>query len=202
MQFPEKNLHITQNARRAIQSTEEYVPAFGLRAYIGYRGKVAEKRKNQLEPQIWPCRRSKRIVYQSDGLILARNIPVWRSVYTESVPAMKTRAFICTMLLALCHVRMRAQALTMQFPPDRSGSFRRTAVQSSASSPSTSDSTNTPASNENSPDGNNGQPASSDNVSSSVPIAQVLPEAPTGIPVTIHAAQQEKRGDIYDLRGE
>lgn len=47
-------------------------------------------------------------------------------------------------------------------------------------------------------------PAQSDlpDAPSPVPIAQPLPAAPTGVPVTIRARQQEKRGDIYDLRGD
>lgn len=91
---------------------------------------------------------------------------------------MRTRACICTMLLALCHVRMRAQALTMQLPPDRSGSSRSHVSSSTAQDVSSKD----------------GLP--------NVPIAQVISELPAGVPVTIHAAQQEKRGDTYDLRGE
>ncbi len=37
---------------------------------------------------------------------------------------------------------------------------------------------------------------------SAIPIAQPVPAPPTGVPVTIHAQQQEKHGDIYDLSGD
>jgi LPS-assembly protein len=33
------------------------------------------------------------------------------------------------------------------------------------------------------------------------PIAQIVPAASTGVPVTIHAVRQEKHGDIYELSG-
>lgn len=35
-----------------------------------------------------------------------------------------------------------------------------------------------------------------------VPLARLIPASPAGVPVTIHAREQEKQGDIYTLRGE
>lgn len=101
-------------------------------------------------------------------------------IYTESVSAMRTRACICTMLLAFCHVRMKAQTLTMQFPPAHSGIHAGVAA----------DAQTTVSALPSAPDAQN------------LPVAQVVPSAPTGVPVTIHAREQEKRGDTYELRGE
>ncbi|MEO7004267.1 MAG: LPS assembly protein LptD [Acidobacteriaceae bacterium] len=84
-----------------------------------------------------------------------------------------------TMLLAFCHVRMKAQTLTMQLPPAHSG-IAVAQVQATA-------------------------PASflpSAPVPQNIPIAQPVPSASTEVPVTIHAREQEKRGDTYELRGE
>ena len=36
----------------------------------------------------------------------------------------------------------------------------------------------------------------------SIPLAQPVPMAPSGVPITIHAQDQEKQGDLYTLRGE
>ncbi len=71
---------------------------------------------------------------------------------------MRTRACICTVLLAFCHVRMKAQTSAMQL----------------LSAPA----------------------------AQNIPIAQPVPAAPTGVPVTIRAREQEKQGDTYNLRGE
>lgn len=113
-------------------------------------------------------------------------------LYTESAAAMRTRACICTMLLAFCHVGMSAQALTKQFPPDHPG----TVIGQSAAQPEQSVSlaaVPTSSSMTSLPDAPGIQ---------NQPVAQLVPAPPTGIPVTIHAAEQEKQGDIYHLRGE
>ncbi len=107
---------------------------------------------------------------------------------------MRTRACICTMLLAFCHVRINAQALTMQLPPAAECGPSSTA----SSAPPIPDSENKPsgaAASDVLPD----SPASN---LQDVPIAQPVPAVPTGVPVTIRAHEQEKQGDTYDLRGE
>ena len=86
---------------------------------------------------------------------------------------MRTRACICIMLLAFCHAGMKAQTLTMQLPPGRSDTTARLPADKSTAGSQ-----------------------------QGLPIAEPLPEAPTGVPVTIHANEQEKRGAVYDLRGE
>ena len=40
------------------------------------------------------------------------------------------------------------------------------------------------------------------NLLQNLPVAQLVTATPTGLPVTIHARQQEKQGDSYDLHGE
>ncbi len=125
-----------------------------------------------------------------------------RRIYTESAPAMRTRACICTMLLAFCHVRMKAQTLTMQLPPDHSGIRAGVARQPSArelTPPSLQEDDSTSTSTDRTlaaPADSVGQGAQA------VPVAQPVPPAPTGVPVTIRAREQEKQGDTYDLRGE
>ncbi len=108
---------------------------------------------------------------------------------------MRTRACICTMLLAFCHVRMKAQTLTKQFPPGHFGLHAGASPGSSAAArgrQTTNDSAGSTLQTE----------LSSSKDQQELPIAQLLPEAPTGVPVTIHANEQEKRGSVYDLRGE
>ncbi len=100
-----------------------------------------------------------------------------KSIYTESVPAMRTRACICTLLLAFCHVRIQAQTLPKLLAPVHSGTAADPSASNISSTSFSADST-------------------------SIPVAQPLPSPPTGVPVTIHAREQEKRGEIYDLRGE
>jgi LPS-assembly protein len=96
------------------------------------------------------------------------------------------------MLLAFCHVRMRAQTLTMQFPPSHFGIHAGIAQDSSAkASGHVSAESSTPT-----------VSVSNDSAQQNISIAQPVPAAPTGVPVTIHAREQEKHGDIYDLRGE
>ncbi len=36
----------------------------------------------------------------------------------------------------------------------------------------------------------------------SIPLAQPVPTVPSGVPITIHAQEQEKQGDLYTLHGE
>lgn len=81
----------------------------------------------------------------------------------------------------------------MRFPADHSGS-----VQTMASSCSTNSSfAANPTAVGTAPASVNEQKDVPD-----APVARVLPEPPTGVPVTIHASQQEKTGDSYELRGE
>ena len=120
---------------------------------------------------------------------------------------MRTRVCICTMLLAFCHVRMNAQALTMRLPPGGSGIhlilFAAAIWRSSAPTNSSQNAvTATPTSATNASsisDANlpDAPQAGTDNL----PIAEPIPAPPAGVPVTIRARQQERRGDIYDLRG-
>jgi len=98
---------------------------------------------------------------------------------------MRTRACICTMLLAFCHVRMKAQTLTRQFPSDGAALPAGTAAKPSPP-PRSASSLSLPSA----PDAQN------------LPVARPLPTPPTGVPVTIRAREQEKRGDTYELRGE
>ncbi|HVC90558.1 MAG TPA: LPS assembly protein LptD [Acidobacteriaceae bacterium] len=112
---------------------------------------------------------------------------------------MRTRVCICTMLLAFCHVRMEAQALTMRLPPFISGT-QRAVVSTPKSQPTSSDSSEDSSSSSSSssavlPDA---PQAALDNL----PIAVPIPAPPTGVPVTIRARQQERQDDTYNLRGE
>jgi LPS-assembly protein len=120
---------------------------------------------------------------------------------------MRTRICICTMLLAFCHVRINAQALTMRLSPGQSGIhpilFVAAKLQSAAPTPSSrksvptassSASDSTPTSDANLPDAPQTAPEN-------LPIAEPIPAPPTGVPVTIHARHQERRGDTYDLQG-
>ncbi|MGC1783378.1 MAG: LPS assembly protein LptD [Acidobacteriaceae bacterium] len=93
---------------------------------------------------------------------------------------MSTRACICIMLLAFCHVRIRAQALTMQLPPGRSGAAA----------------TENPSAQAALPDAPDAEVSLQD-----IPVAQLVPATPTGVPVVIRAREQEKKGDLYTLRG-
>jgi LPS-assembly protein len=77
------------------------------------------------------------------------------------------------MMLFFCHVRIRAQALTSRIPETAHPSV----VPSASGSPS-----------QTSPN--------------RLPVAQPLPQAPEGVPVTLLAAQQTKQGDWYKLRGD
>lgn len=85
------------------------------------------------------------------------------------------------MLLAFCHVRINAQALTMRLLPDTHG------TRHAASSAKPADTT---------------LPDAPQPTLENVPIAVPVPAPPAGVPVTIHALQQSKHGDTYDLRGE
>ena len=93
---------------------------------------------------------------------------------------MRTRACICTMLLAFCHVRMNAQALTMRLPP-----AIHAMQQKISAAPADTTLPDAPQDARNNP-----------------PIAVPVPPPLTGVPVTIHARQQSKHEDTYDLRGE
>ncbi|HVA17431.1 MAG TPA: hypothetical protein VMV59_06925, partial [Candidatus Dormibacteraeota bacterium] len=104
------------------------------------------------------------------------------------------------MLLAFCHVRTNAQALTMRLPSVHSGihlilhaaakmqsGAATTSSQNSAATASTSASNAAPTSNANLPDA---PQAATENL----PIAEPIPAPPAGVPVTIHARHQERRG--------
>ncbi len=122
---------------------------------------------------------------------------------------MRTRICICTMLLAFCHVRMSAQALTMRLLRGHSGMHRvvlaaakvqpgappaPTSSRQSTSTAAPSSSASAPASEANLPDAPQAAPEN-------LPIAEPIPAPPTGVPVTIHARYQMRRGDKYDLQG-
>lgn len=116
---------------------------------------------------------------------------------------MSIRVFICIMLFACCHAPMRAQALPMQFPPGRSGT-RADRKPSDGASALPEKTRHRPAVSASPASLDASQlPDAPDPVAAlqNVPVAQVVPATPAGVPVTIHAQQQEKRGDIYTLRG-
>ena len=111
------------------------------------------------------------------------------------------------MLLAFCHVRMNAQALTLPLPSGRFGihfllfaaasmqsGTPPTANQNSTAAPSKSAPDPTPTSNTNLPD-------APQSAAEKLPIAEPIPAPVAGVPVTIHAHHQERRGDMYDLEG-
>jgi LPS-assembly protein len=112
------------------------------------------------------------------------------------------------MLLAFCHVRTNAQALTLRHPPSQSGtSFILMAAAKIQSSPTTTSSQNsfTPASASTSdatPTSDANLPNAPQSASEPLPIAEPIPAPLAGVPVTIQARHQERRGDIYELRGE
>ncbi len=120
---------------------------------------------------------------------------------------MRTRVCICTMLLAFCHVRINAQALTMRLPPGQSGIhlilFAAAKMQSGAPTTSSQNSVaSTSASSSNAASPSDATlPNAPQSAAENLPIAELIPAPPAGVPVTIHAHQQERRGDMYDLRG-
>jgi LPS-assembly protein len=93
---------------------------------------------------------------------------------------MRARIFLCITLLYLCHPQLWPQAVTKQFPP---------APAVPAGTPDTPRSTRA---NE-LPDG--------PEASSSIPTARVVPAAPAGVPVEIHADTQREQNNIYTLTG-
>ncbi|MES2222194.1 MAG: LPS assembly protein LptD [Acidobacteriota bacterium] len=111
---------------------------------------------------------------------------------------MRTRVCICTMLLAFCQVRTNAQALAMRLPPVHSPIHltQSSDEQSNGDTPATS-SQNSPTLPSDEP-----LPNAPQSATSKIPIAEPIPAPPTGVPVTIHAQQQERRGDTYELIGE
>ena len=120
---------------------------------------------------------------------------------------MRTRVCICTMLLAFCHVRMNAQALTMRLPPGPSGIhfllFAAAKTQAAAPTPSRRNSdaipsTSTPHA---APTSSANLPDAPRSAAENLPIAEPVAAPLAGVPVTIHAQQQERRGDVYDLQG-
>ena len=114
---------------------------------------------------------------------------------------MRTRVCICTILLAFCHVRTNAQTSAMQHLPARSpihlipwSASKLQATAPDASSRNSTASAAASASDENLPDA---PQAATDNL----PIAEPIPAPPAGVPVTIRARHQERRGDMYTLQG-
>ena len=120
---------------------------------------------------------------------------------------MRTRVCICTMLLAFCHVRMNAQALVMRLPSGRSGIhfilFAAASMQSStpATANQNSAATASPPAPDTAPTSNANLPDAPQSATENLPIAEPIPAPPAGVPVTIHARHQERRGDTYDLEG-
>jgi LPS-assembly protein len=111
------------------------------------------------------------------------------------------------MLLAFCHVRLNAQPLAMQLPPVRFGIalmlHSSAKTQSSTPTNSTTNSVPTaPSSNADfAPTSNANLPDAPQSAADDLPIAEPIPAPLKGVPVTIHARHQERRGDIYDLEG-
>jgi LPS-assembly protein len=120
---------------------------------------------------------------------------------------MRTRVCICTMLLAFCHVRMNAQALTMRLPPARSGIHLILLATAKAQSTAPTTSSRNSAAPAPSPTSNAtltadaNLPDAPQSATDNLPVAAPIPAPLAGVPVTIHASQQERRGDTYDLRG-
>jgi LPS-assembly protein len=110
------------------------------------------------------------------------------------------------MLLAFCHVRMNAQALTMRLPPGQSGIHPILLVaakmQSTAPTPSSRESAPRASSaSDPAPTSDANLPDAPQTAPENLPIAEPIPAPPAGVPVTIHARHQERRGDMYDLQG-
>ena len=115
---------------------------------------------------------------------------------------MRTRVYICTMLLAFCRVRMNAQALTMGLPHGHSGIHRvvLAAAKMQPGAPPVSSQNSISASSSTAPSSNSPLPDAPQPATENLPIAAPIPAPLAGVPVTIHARQQMRRGDIYDLR--
>ena len=107
------------------------------------------------------------------------------------------------MLLAFCHVRTNAQALIMRFPPGQSGIhlilFDAAKMQSGTSTTPSQNSVTSASNDTFTSDAN--LPDSPQAATENIPIAEPIPAPPAGVPVTIQARHQERRGDVYDLRG-
>ena len=107
------------------------------------------------------------------------------------------------MLLAFCHVRTNAQALIMRFPPGQSGIhlilFDAAKMQSGTSTTPSQNSVTSASNDTFTSDAN--LPDSPQAATENIPIAEPIPAPPAGVPVTIRARHQERRGDVYDLRG-
>lgn len=88
---------------------------------------------------------------------------------------MRARFFWCITLSLLCHPQAWPQTLTKQFPPPET--WQMPALQSQ----------------------DDGGGASETNPGGTVPIAQVVPPPPSGVPVHITAREQGKRGDLWTL---
>jgi LPS-assembly protein len=86
---------------------------------------------------------------------------------------MKARISLIIMLLLLCHPKLWGQTLTKQFPAQLSAQFPEQGGSSFSQLP------DAPV----------------------VPIAEPVPAPPGGVPVTILADKQTKKGDIYTLTG-
>lgn len=123
---------------------------------------------------------------------------------------MRTRASICALLLAFCHVGVQAQ--TSASPPEPAASHTEVLPRSTAPQPPPVKAA-APNSTQDAKPGTVPLPApalidaplpsaGSDAASQAAPIAQPLAATLAGVPVTIHALQQEKQGDSYKLQGE
>jgi len=114
---------------------------------------------------------------------------------------MRTRVCICTMLLAFCHVRMNAQALAMRHPPGQSGIhlILSAAAKKQSGAPTTSSQNSVASAPASTSDAN--LPEAPQPAADNLPIAEPIPAPPAGVPVTIRARHQERRGDMYDLEG-
>jgi LPS-assembly protein len=101
---------------------------------------------------------------------------------------MRIRTFLFITALMLCHLKLRPQTLTKQFPSAATGS-----AAAGRAEPSLASAQNPPSAasaSESLPD------------APDYPIAEVVPAPLSGVPVRIAADQQEKHGSIYTLTGE
>ena len=101
---------------------------------------------------------------------------------------MRARIFLCITLLYLCHPQLWPQAVTKQFPPPPAAT-----ADSRATPPNAQNGASTDAPSDTLPD--------DPSAASDIPVARVVPPAPTGVPVEIRADTQRAQNNIYTLIG-
>jgi LPS-assembly protein len=104
---------------------------------------------------------------------------------------MKARFFLCITVLVLCHGQLRSQTLTRQFPHSEAGETGSPTGGIAVAAPHAAP---TAAGTDALPDDPSQQ--------SDIPEAQVIPAAPSGVPVRIASQTQTKRDNIYTVSGE